>query len=722
MKKDKPKSRFEEFLAEIATRDARLKKPVSSDGSSFEPGFFSPSAESYEQPAMTPDVQLRIERLARITKSIERNLVTKPQAFPADRKFKIDYQKELNPAQFLAATTIDGPLLVIAGAGSGKTRALTYRVAYLIENGVPPQHILLLTFTRKAAAEMLARAANLCQDERCSQVVGGTFHSFANHMLRRFAGLIDLHPSFTIADTVDSEDIIDLVRREMRFDKRSRAFPRKGRLAEIISRSRNCNKPIEKVIEDEFTGLGEYAGDINLIASGYDKYKKVNHILDFDDLMEVMRDALRDNARFRQKVQSLFSYVMVDEFQDTNVVQKDIADLIAAEHRNIMVVGDDSQSIYSFRGANFENILRFPETYPGCRYVKIEQNYRSSQDILDFTNSVIAPAKIGYRKKLFSTRPRRGKPQVKYFYDREGEASYIVDRVLELREQGVSLDQVAVLYRASYHSNFIQAELLKRSIPYVVYGGIRFIERRHVKDMIAYLRIILNPLDAVSWNRILRLIPGVGRVTASRIVSHVHTNAGKIDFADYPASKFRDELNLLAQALRRAADDEVSIPAKIDILRAYYSPVLQDMEADYEIRLRDIDILHELATRYSDLEKFLSDFALDPPSNRFQDRTTPRIDESEDEPLVLSTVHSAKGLEWHSVFVPHLLDGLFPFDKSLINIEQLEEERRLFYVACTRAKEQLFLTMPTYVQSWGAFFTLPSRFLAEVDQNNYLIR
>jgi DNA helicase-2/ATP-dependent DNA helicase PcrA len=504
----------------------------------------------------------------------------------------------------------------------------------------------------------------------------------------------------------------------LHFEKRSRAFPRKSRIQEIISKARNCNVTIGEIIDREFRGLTEFVKDIELIEKVYSEYKKANYLFDYDDLMEFLRDSLKTNLQFRKNVQETFQYIMVDEFQDTNIIQKEIVDLIAEKYRNIMVVGDDSQSIYSFRGANFENILRFPETYSDCKFVRIEQNYRTNQDILNFTNSVINNAKIGYKKKLFSTKTGH-KPIVKRFYNQEDEAEYIVSKILEIREREIPLNQIAVLYRASYHSNFIQAELLKRNIPYIVFGGIRFVERRHVKDIISYLRIILNPLDPVSWNRILKLIPGIGNVTASKIVLHIHKLGGKIDFSNFANYKYSSDLEKLGRVLNQASKQEVIIPEKIEILKVYYSSILKNIESDYKIRLVDIDVLYSLACKYDNLEKFLSDFALDPPSNRYQNQTSPLIDETDDKPLILSTVHSAKGLEWNSVFIPHLLDGLFPSDRAVGNIEEIEEERRIFYVACTRAKEQLYLTMPSHVASWDAFFTLPSRFLVEVRKEKY---
>lgn len=706
-------SDFEEFLKRVEERARRsgMKRP-SGDYSNY---------SEYEEPILSSQTQQKIEELSRITRRIEQNLVDVNERPPLVHSFRIDYKTSLNPSQYLAATSIDGPLLVIAGAGSGKTRTIIFRVAYLIESGVPPERILLLTFTRKAANEMISRTAELLNDMRSREVSGGTFHSFANSVLRRYSRMLGVSPNFTIADTVDAEDIIDLCRRELHLEKHKKAFPRKTRLQEIISRARNCATSIEEVIERDYTGLVEFTKEIELIAKAFRTYKKSHEIFDFDDLMEEFRDHLAANTEFRSAVQNKFNYVMVDEFQDTNPVQKEIADLISASHRNIMVVGDDSQSIYSFRGANFENILRFPETYPDCRYVKIEQNYRSNQDILDFTNSLISKAQIGYRKNLFSTKSGHGKPQVRRFLDQPAEAEFIVSKILALRDRGTALNQIAVLYRASHHGNFIQAELLARNIPYVVYGGIRFIERRHVKDIIAYLRIIQNPLDAISWNRVLHLIPGVGGVTASRIVNHIQKLEGMIDFSGFEGKKYAPGLVELGETLTKAGADELAIPERIDVALRHYAPILETLEDDSDVRLKDIDVLCELAGRYQDLEKFLSDFALDPPSNRFKDRTTPGIGEDDNGNVALSTVHSAKGLEWKTVFVPHLLDGLFPIERSLINLEQLEEERRLFYVACTRAKEELYLTLPSSVSSWGAIYTRESRFLAEVEKDKYVL-
>lgn len=674
----------------------------------------------YNQLEIPEKVRSKITHLQQIANSIEDKIV-KPKRLPSlkNKGFKIDYRNELNRGQFLATITINGSVLVIAGAGSGKTRTITYRVAYLLENQVPPEEILLLTFTRKAANEMVKRTTELLPDSNVDQVMRGTFHAFANYTLRRYANMINLPINFTIVDTGDSEDIIDLIRSELKFNKTKKAFPRKSRIQGIISKSRNCSISIHEVIEREFTGLLDYKKDIELIAKVYKEYKRANNIFDYDDLMEVLYESLRDFPVFRQKMQERYRYIMVDEFQDTNIIQKGIVDLLAAKHRNIMVVGDDAQSIYAFRGANFENILTFPAVYPSCKVIKLEQNYRSNQDILNFTNNIANNALLGYKKTLFSENSNQFKPIAAKYYNIEEEADFIADKILALREQGIDFEKIAILYRSSFHSNSIQTALIARKIPYIVVGGIKFIERRHIKDMISYLRIILNPLDAVAWNRVLKLIPGVGKVTASKIIESIQENDGKLNVEHFGKKKFGRGLTELQAALEAASREDKPLVYRVEVLREYYLPILKEVETDYRKRSQDLDVLQQMSERYEELERFLSDFALDPPSDQFQDQTTPLIDETEENPMTLSTIHSSKGLEWHTIFIPHLLDGLFPSSRGLKKIEDLEEERRLFYVACSRAKEQLYLTMPSYFSSWDDFYTKPSRFLIEVDAEKY---
>lgn len=521
-----------------------------------------------------------------------------------------------------------------------------------------------------------------------------------------------------IIDTEDSEDTIDLIKSELKFVKKEKAFPKKGRIHEIISSARNRNLTIKDVIENEFSGLIEFIEQIELIHKGYEKYKKICNLFDYDDLMEVLRDSLRDNLNFRKKLQDEYKFIMVDEYQDTNIVQKEIVEYLAEAYRNILIVGDDAQSIYSFRGANYENILRFPQKYQDCKIIKIEENYRSNQKILDFTNEIIRNAKIGYKKQLHSKIIKDALPFVKKFYDQQTEAEFIVSKIIEYREKGIALNQVAVLVRAFWHARFIEVELNRRGIPYIAVGGLAFNERKHVKDIISYLRIIQNPYDAVAWHRILKYISGVGIVTARKIIEKINAEKG-LNIDSFEKSKFAEGLKDLMNMLSSANNPKLSLSHKLEVVRDYYSPILQATEHDYQIRLLDISVLIDLSSKYDSLDKFLTDFALDPPSKKFGNKTTPLIDETEDKPLTISTIHSAKGLEWFSVFIPHALDGLIPSVRALKNIEELEEERRLFYVACSRAKEDLIITMPSFISTYSGFLSYPSRFLVEISKDKF---
>jgi len=708
---------LEAFLDLISDRALKQEKQIQDspviknmDLSAISPDDY-PEIESDEQTTQ------KIEELKSIILSIENRPATEPD-IKLTRSFKIDYQDELNPAQLEAATTINGPVLVIAGAGSGKTRVIVYRVAFMLENGIDPDEILLLTFTRKAASEMIGRVQELLKDNLAQKIFGGTFHSFSNYILRKYSGFLNIPPDFTIIDEEDSADTIDLIRSELKIEKKEKAFPRKKRIQEIISSARNRNLTIREVIENEFYGLVEFIGQIELINLGYEKYKKLCRIFDYDDLMDVLRDSLRDNPDFRRRLHNKYRFIMVDEYQDTNIIQKEIVEYLAEYSKNVLVVGDDSQSIYSFRGANYENILRFPQKYPDCKIIKIEENYRSNQKILDFTNEIIQNARIGYRKHLYSRIVYNALPLVRKFYDQQIEAEFVVDKIMEYREKGIALNQIAILVRAFWHARYIEVELNKRSIPYIAVGGLAFNERKHVKDIISYLRIIQNQFDAVAWHRILKYLPGVGLITAKKIIEKIIAENG-LDIDMIEKSKFAEELKKLISMINTAKNDQRGVSRKIEIIKEYYSPILQATEYDYQVRLLDINVLIDLASKYDSLDKFLTDFALDPPSKKFGNRTVPLIDETEDKPLVVSTIHSAKGLEWHSVIIPHALDGLIPSVRALNNIEEIEEERRLFYVACSRAKQDLIITMPSYVSTYNAFLSYPSRFLAEIDRDKF---
>jgi DNA helicase-2/ATP-dependent DNA helicase PcrA len=712
-REDKGESSFFDIIADLASRQNQGAFETEHRNTDLS----VVSINDFEEAEISEQTSNKIDELKSIVESIERKENSNTE-IALSGSLKIDYRKELNRAQLEAVTTINGPVLVIAGAGSGKTRVIVHRVAFMLENNIDPTEILLLTFTRKSANEMLRRVQELLKDTTAQKIFGGTFHSFSNYILRKYANLLGIPANFTIIDSEDSADTIDLVKSELKIEKKKRAFPKKNRLQEIFSSARNRNLTIRAVIEDEFSGLLEYINEIETISKGYERYKKICRIFDYDDLMEVLRDALVQNHVFRQKLGRQYRYIMVDEYQDTNIIQKEIVELIAEGNRNILVVGDDAQSIYSFRGANYENILRFPQKYPDSRIIKIQENYRSNQKILDFTNEIIDNAKIGYKKKLFSSILYDTLPVVRKFYDQQTEAEFVVDKILEYREKGISLNNIAVLVRAFWHARFIELELNRRSIPYIAVGGLAFNERRHVKDMISYLRIIQNLYDAVAWHRILKYLPGVGLVTAGKIISRITTDGG-IDSASFENTKFADEMKRLLTMIGKASDSKVSIPQKIELIKEYYYPILQATEPDFQVRLLDLNVLIDLSGRYDSLDRFLTDFALDPPSKKFGSKTVPLIDESEDKPLTISTIHSAKGLEWYSVIIPHALDGLIPSVRALKNIEELEEERRLFYVACSRAKQDLIITMPSYVATYDAFLSYPCRFLVEINKEKF---
>jgi len=675
--------------------------------------------EDYLPIEIPEEVEEKILHLRKIASEIDKQPPVTVDKSLLPKSLKVDYLNSLNDQQLAAVMSVEGPVLVIAGAGTGKTRIIVYRVSYLIEKGIDPQHILLLTFTRKASQEMLGRVQGLLSDRNVGNVVGGTFHSFANMVLRRYSNLLGIPAKFTILDQGDSEDVVDIIRSELKFARSNKAFPKKSRIYEIISSARNRMITIKEVINKDFSGLIDYIQDIELIYSGYTKYKKLTNTFDYDDLMEVLRDSLQNNTVFREKLQDQFWYIMVDEYQDTNLVQKEIVDLLAGTRKNVMVVGDDSQSIYSFRGANYENILRFPEIYTDCKVIKIEENYRSTRNLLRFSNSVNNSSKLGYRKKLHSNIQSEFVPGIKKFYNQSIEAEFIVDNILDLREKGVHLNDIAVLVRAAWHWRHVELELNKRSIPYITVGGIKFNERRHVKDIVAYLKLLLNPYDAIAWNRILKLLPGIGQATAGTITRKILNDKGELIINNYLKRNYSIELEKLKSTLTQASSAKMGVRDRINIVKKYYAPILQSLENDYRVRLLDIDVLQDMATKYDDLEKFLSELSLDPPSRQFSQQVTPAIDEDEEGRVVLSTVHSAKGLEWHTVFISHSLDGLFPNNKSLNNIEDLEEERRLYYVACSRAKHGLYITMPSRVYNYSGFFSYPSRFLIEIDRENY---
>ena len=437
-------------------------------------------------------------------------------SIPTDRNSSgLDYRNELNPAQHEAATAMEGPLLIIAGAGTGKTRTLVYRVAHLIDQGVDPRSILLLTFTRRAAEEMLRRASLLI-DSRCSQVAGGTFHSFANLVLRKSGRHIGLSPSFTIMDRPDSEDVIQLIRTEMGLNLKEKRFPRKQTVAEIFSMTLNKHTPLSDLLELEYPHLVDVNFELAELFRRYIDYKRTKSLVDYDDLLTGLRDLLADHAEVRQRLSDTYRFIMVDEYQDTNHLQAEIVRLLAATHDNVAVVGDDAQSIYSFRGANFRNIMDFPKHFPGARIIKLEENYRSTQPILNLTNEIIQRAKEGYEKRLFTSKSSGARPKLVQAGSEQMQSQFVCQKILELREEGVPLWDIAVLFRSSFHSFDLEVELTRHKIPFVKRGGFQFMETTHVKDLLAHLRVLANPQDTISWNRILLLLEGIGPGAAKK--------------------------------------------------------------------------------------------------------------------------------------------------------------------------------------------------------------
>jgi len=512
---------------------------------------------------------------------------------------KIDYKKELNPAQLKAVQSTQGPYLVIAGAGSGKTRTLVYRVAYLVEKGVKPDSILLLTFTRKAAEQMLRRASHLL-DVRCEKVSGGTFHSFANMVLRKYAELIGFPNNFTIMDESDAEDAVNIARLKLGLDHLEKHFPRKGALLDVISKSVNKSKDIGEVLGLEYPQFAEWESAIKKIKEGYAKYKREKSLMDYDDLLVFLKKLLCDNKDICLKLSDQYQYIMVDEYQDTNKLQADIVRLLASRHGNVMVVGDDAQSIYSFRGANFMNIIDFPKIYKGAEVIMLEENYRSTQQILDLTNEVIKNAAEKFEKSLF-TKKREGKsPVFVEARDENVQSKYIIQKVLELADDGIMLKDIAVLFRAGWHSNDLEIELANHNIPFLKYGGQRFVEAAHIKDVLSYLRIAHNPDDQVSWNRALLLMRGIGQKTAGRITEQIIENKKGLSI-DGDILKKSGDLRGLIDILRRINADKALPGELVKELLEYYGPILKTKYDDFHKRAPDLNSLERIAGRYKSL-------------------------------------------------------------------------------------------------------------------------
>lgn len=647
----------------------------------------------------------------------------------APRQSLINYRDALNDEQRAVVMAGAGPLLVIAGAGSGKTRVVTYRVARLIEAGVAPARILLVTFTNRAAREMLGRVESLLAAD-IRRVWGGTFHSIANRLLRRHAVSLGYENNFSILDAEDAKDLIDSCIDEAAIDTKARRFPKGEVLREMFSFATNTDTPLDQLIVAKYPHFEMLIQPIKRVDQLYQQRKLERNAMDYDDLLLNWKRLMSEKPDIAAIYQEQFQHILVDEYQDTNTLQAEIVDLVAAKHRNLMVVGDDAQSIFGWRGANFKNIFEFQKRYPDAQVYKLENNYRSSPEILMLANASVAMNRQQFPKHLQAKRPSRGfTPALIPARDSEQQAAFVAARILDLRDEGVPLDEIAVLYRSHFHSLELQLELTRRGIPYDVRSGMRFFEQAHIKDVTSYLRLIANPRDELAWKRVLKLVPKIGNATASRVWE-------RLAYAEEPLALVRtDEF---ARTLPKAASsgwgefaelikdltapETINAPAKqIElILSRGYIEYLQANFENSDAREEDLRQLANFAQRYDTTDAFLSELALlnterfSPPGATVGEDVIEGGDE--DERLALTSVHQAKGLEWRVVFLIWAADGRFPSSRSLRDIEGEEEERRLFYVALTRAQDELYVCFPL-VESDRARQTVlhrPSRFVTEV--------
>ncbi len=673
------------------------------------------------------------------------------------------YREELNAEQFRVVTAKPQASLVVAGAGTGKTRTITYRVAYLIEQGVSPQRILLATFTNRAAREMLRRVENLTGSQNVHRIWGGTFHRIANLILRKHAVSIGYNSNYSILDSEDAKEFINVCIDEAGIDTKAKRFPKAEVIQDIISYANNTDAPIEDVIIKKYPYFEMLSQQIRRVDLLFQERKLERNVMDYDDLLLNWKKLLVSKPEIADVYAEQFEHILVDEYQDTNKLQAEIIDLLAVKHRNVMVVGDDAQSIFAWRGAEFTNIYEFPKRYPEAVTYKLETNYRSTPEILGLANVSIANNRKQFPKMLQAVKKSREfKPALVPCSNVEQQSAFIASRILELRDEGVSLEDIAVLYRSHYHSLELQMELTRRNIPYRVQSGVRFFEQAHLKDVISYLRIIVNPRDELAWKRILKMIPSVGNATANRIYeslayaenpfalikttvneggnprvskgandSEIKTDISKIQ----PATSLTRGLLPISPSLRSKSawqefvklleilttDENRNNPAKqIElILTNGYEQHLQETFENAEARLEDLRQLVLYASKYDSTESFLSELAL-LSTERFKEPTGIAGEDviqggEEDELLTLTSVHQAKGAEWKAVFIIWAAEGKFPSPRSLKEIDSEEEERRLWYVSLTRAKDELYLTYPLMMVDYSRQTILqkPSRFIME---------
>ncbi|OGL94883.1 hypothetical protein A2348_05345 [Candidatus Uhrbacteria bacterium RIFOXYB12_FULL_58_10] len=624
---------------------------------------------------------------------------------------KIDYRKELNEEQLDVVLNGDGPCLVLAGAGSGKTRTITYRVAYLIENGVSPENILLVTFTNKAAREMLGRVEGLL----CAYpkgLWGGTFHSIANRLLRVHASAVGHTSNFTIMDEEDARSLIKACVKELAVDTTARRFPSPANLHNVISYAMNSGLSTREAVERKHAGFWNLIPTIERMAELYEIHKANADVVDFDDLLLLLRKLLYTNPAVRDRLATQFQYVLVDEYQDTNTVQADIVRQLASVHQNVLVVGDDAQSIYSFRAAQIRNILDFPKTYPEAQTFRLVTNYRSSPEILSLANAVIGRNRDQFKKELRAVCAGCEKPNLVPAANQFQEAQYIAEQVLQLRDAGTDLRDIAVLFRGSFQSQSLEFELAKRDVPYDYRGGMKFFQRAHIKDVVSHLKLVANVRDVLSWTRVLGLQSGIGTVTAGRIVEKLRGFESAGDLVASPPvieGKSGRGFDAVLSMLRKMLSGTRPADMVRAVITGGYRDYLEAEYPDFMDRLEDLEQFALFAEPYVDVNTFLEEVTLT------EDYGAARENGTDDrERLVLSTIHQAKGLEWDAVFVMGLVDGKFPHQRALDEDGGLEEERRLFYVATTRARRHLFLTYPISSGGDTLMFSQPSQFIQEL--------
>lgn len=599
-----------------------------------------------------------------------------------------DVQKHLNERQKEAVATTRGAVLVIAGPGSGKTRVIEYRVLRLVQEGVDPKKILLLTFTKHAAREMLKRAAS--HDPRCASIEGGTFHSFAYKILRQYGGKLGLSRNLSVLDEGDAEELIGKIVATSGLSAKRESFPKKDTVKKIFSLSINKGLTLQETVERYFSHLSDFLGDFESIKQRYAEQKRENGYLDFDDLLLCAKDIL-SLGDVGKKIASAYEFIMVDEYQDTNPIQGEITRLLGQESGNILVVGDDAQSIYGFRGASHKNIMEFPKMFPGTKIIKLEENYRSTQPILDFSNEILLNMEEKFQKNLFSAKRKEGdRPSLIYFNGSGDAAEWMTEKIFQSLREGGKLRDHAVLFRSTYVSIPLQAELARMKIPYQVFGGMRFYETAHVKDLLAYLKVVANLKDEISWGRILTMLPGIGKKTAESVWLGIKARDDfkqSLNFLEEVGVRGKSTENFLRlkKTLSDIDDSRGDVYAAIDAILRFYLPFFQEKFDDWPARLPDLEVMKALASHYEDLDSFLADVSLDIPHEG---------PDGEKEFLTLSTIHSAKGLEWKTVYLLGVAEGILPSKKSMDFPEDIEEESRLLYVAVTRAKEHLYLFFP----------------------------